>query len=177
MSIYYIDGYNVIHHSALLRPLAMQDFEAARDALIERVGRFCVATGHQAKIVFDGRGRNIQPSRPLASVPSLEVVYSPGTKTADSLIERTVYASNNRRNIIVVSADRGIRNLCYSLNSLVMDPDNFLSEIKDAENDTRSTLQLIQRTDSLNRIEERLGGAALDKLSALKAQLEQKKRP
>ncbi len=52
-STYYIDGYNVIHHSSMLRPLADQDFEAAREAFIEKVGRFCVATGNEAKIIFD----------------------------------------------------------------------------------------------------------------------------
>ena len=176
MATYYIDGYNVIHKSSELRPLAMINFEAARDALIESVGRFCTVTGHQAKIVFDGRGRNQQPGKPLAGVPSVEVIYSPGNKTADALIERTVYNSPNRRDIIVVSGDRGIRNLCYSLNSLVMDPDNFLSSIHQSETDTRTTLSLIQKNDPINRMEGRLNESAIDKLNALKAELENRNK-
>ena len=174
MAIYYIDGYNVIHKSSALRPLAMMNFEAARDALIESVGRFCTVTGHQAKIVFDGRGRNQQPGKPLPGVPSVEVLYSPGNKTADALIERTVYNAANRRELIVVSGDRGIRNLCYSLNALVMDPDNFLASIRQAETETRTTLSLIQKNDPLNRVEGRLDESAISKLNALKAELEKR---
>jgi predicted RNA-binding protein with PIN domain len=169
---YYIDGYNVIHHSALLRPLADQDFEAARAALVEKVSRFCVATGNQAKIIFDGRGRQPDPVAPLAQVPGLEVLYSPGHQSADTLIERIVYAAEDRRSIIVVSGDRGIRALCRGLNALVMEPDNFLATVRDADADTRRALQHIQRPDTLRRIENRLDATDLDRLNRIKKDLE-----
>ncbi len=173
-SVYYIDGYNVLHHSSLLRPLAEQDFEAARGALIEKVGRFCSATGNQAKIVFDGRGRRAEPIPQLKLFPGLEVVYSPGHQSADALIERTVYGATNRRSIIVVSGDRGIRNLCRGLNALVMDPDNFLSSVRASDADTRAVIEKNQRPDNLRWMESRLGGASLDALRKLKTDLESK---
>ena len=170
-STYYIDGYNVIHHSSLLKPLAVQNFEAARDALIEKVGRFCAATGSLAKIVFDGRGRQIQPLSPSLQYPGLEVLYSPGHQSADTVIERIVYKSPNRRNVIVVSADRGIRDLCRGLNALVMEPDNFLASVREADTDTRITLERIGRPDSLLRVEERLDDAALAKLAKIRREI------
>ena len=169
---YYIDGYNVIHHSTLLRPLAQQDFEAARDALIEKVARFCVATGNHAKIVFDGRGRAAAPLTPLPGAPDLEVLYSPGHQSADALIERVVYAATNRRAIIVVSADRGIRDLCRNLNALVMEPDNFLASVREADGNTRSTLEFLERGDTLRRVENRLDERDLDQLRKLKEKLD-----
>jgi predicted RNA-binding protein with PIN domain len=170
-STYYIDGYNVIHHSSMLRPLAAQDFEAAREALIEKVGRFCAATGCQAKIIFDGRGRLAQPVIPACQYPGLEVTYSPGHQSADAVIERTVYMSSDRRSIIVVSADRGIRDLCRGLNALVMEPDNFLASVREADTDTRITLERIGRPDSLLRVEERLDDAALAKLAKIRREV------
>ena len=169
---YYIDGYNVIHHSLLLKPLAAQDFEAARDALIEKVGRFCIATGHQAKIVFDGRGRRAQPPASVAHAPGLEVMYSPGHQTADALIERTVYAASDRRSVIVVTADRGIRSLCRGLSALVMEPDNFLSQVRETEAETRATIDHIQRPDALRRVEGRIDEASLERLQRLRKDLE-----
>ena len=169
--IYYIDGYNVIHHSSLLKPLAAQDFESARDALVEKVARFCVATGGQAKIVFDGRGRQDQPRTSLPGVPGLEVIYSPGHRSADTLIERIVYTTEDRRSIIVVSADRGIRTLCRGLNAMVMEPDNFLATVRETEADTRASLEQAQRPDALLRIEGRLDQDALERLLKLRQTL------
>lgn len=169
---YYVDGYNVIHHSSRLRPLAAENFELAREALIEHVGRFCVATGSIVKIVFDGRGRRAETAPIARGVTGLEVIYSPGHKTADAVIERTVYNTANRRNVIVVSGDRGIRDLCRGLSALVMDPDTFLTTIGESESDTRATLQHLQRGDTLNRVESRLDETNMSKLMQLRKQLE-----
>ena len=171
-STYYIDGYNVIHHSSLLQPLAVQDFEAARDALIEKVGRFCAATGSVAKIVFDGRGRQIQPLSPSLQYPGLEVLYSPGHQSADTVIERIVYASPNRRNVIVVSADRGIRDLCRGLNALVMEPDNFINTVRESDAETRTTVEKTQKHDTLLRVEERLDDTTLARLTEIRRKLD-----
>lgn len=168
---YYIDGYNVIHHSSWLKPLAAQDFESARDALVEKVARFCVATGGQAKIVFDGRGRQTQPLAPLTGIPGLEVIYSPGHRSADTLIERIVYTAQDRRSIIVVSADRGIRTVCRGLSAMVMEPDNFLATVREAEADTRASLEQVQRPDALLRIEGRLDQDTLERLAKLRQTL------
>ena len=170
-STYYIDGYNVIHHSSLLQPLAEQDFEAAREALIEKVGRFCSATGSTAKIVFDGRGRRIQPMEPVSHYPGLEVLYSPGHQSADTVIERIVYTSSDRRNVIVVSGDRGIRDLCRGLNALVMEPDNFLKTVRESDAETRNTVTRTQKHDSLLRVEERLDDAMIARLARIKREL------
>lgn len=170
--IYFVDGYNVIHHSARLRPLALESFERARDALVENVGRFCVATGHTVKIVFDGRGRRAEPAPPLKGIKGLEVLYSPGHQSADALIERAVYQTPNRRNVIVVSGDRGIRDLCRGLSALVMDPDTFLDTIGESESETRAAMNHLQRADTLNRVENRLGEAHISMLEQLKRKLE-----
>lgn len=174
ISSYYIDGYNVIYHSSVLKPLALENFEIARDALIEKVARFCVATGHHAKIIFDGRGRRSQPFVPIAGAPGLEVVYSTGKQSADAFIERTVYAASNPRTIVVVSGDRGIRDLCRNLNALVIEPDNFLASIRETDGDTRATIQRTQRNDTLQRIENRLDDNAIGLLLKHKQELEEK---
>lgn len=168
---YYVDGYNVIHHSSLLRPLLRHSFENARDALIEEAARFAIATGQQVKVVFDGRGRKTEAGTPVLTAPGLEVLYSPGHLTADALIERIVYNSPERRSVIVVSADRGIRTLCHTLNALVMDPDNFLASVREKDSLTRSIIQNLQRPDNHGRIEERLDDETIEKLRKLRDDL------
>jgi predicted RNA-binding protein with PIN domain len=170
-TIYYIDGYNVIHFSKLLQPMARQDFESAREALIDKVARFCTATGNHAKIVFDGRGRKIEPVAPAYKVSGLEILYSPGHKTADSVIERIVYSAPDRYSVIVVSGDQGIRTFCRGLGALVMEPDNFLASIRETDADTRATLKNLQSPDTQRRVEERLAPDALERLRQLKEKL------
>jgi len=157
INAYYIDGYNVIYHSATLKPLALENFEIARDALIEKVGRFCVATGHHAKIVFDGRGRRGQAPASFEGAPNLEIMYTHGQQSADALIERTVYTAPTPRNIVVVSGDRGIQDLCRNLNALIIEPDNFLASIRETDG-----------------VENRLDGNAIDRLLKYKQDLEKK---
>ena len=165
---YYIDGYNVIHHSSLLEPLARKHFEAARDALVEKVSRFCVATGCRAQIVFDGRGRHGRSADTTDTAPGVEIVYSPGHLTADTLIERTVHGATDRRAICVVSADRGIRDMCRGMNALVMEPDNFLATVRQAIETTRVTLDNIKTRDTLHRLENRLDDATRERLEEIK---------
>ncbi|MBN2308557.1 MAG: NYN domain-containing protein [Candidatus Hydrogenedentes bacterium] len=168
---YYIDGYNVIHFCPALRPLADANFESARDALIERVARFCSASGDSAKIVFDGRGRQADPHLPFRAGPGLEVVYSPAHQSADALIERTAYHAPNRRDLVVVTGDRGIRGLCRGMGTLVMEPNHFLSTIDERLNRERDDLQRTHERHTGISIEERLDEASQSRIQALKKRL------
>ncbi|GMV93851.1 MAG: hypothetical protein AMXMBFR82_36290 [Candidatus Hydrogenedentota bacterium] len=171
MSIYLIDGYNVIHKCPQLRPLTQTNFEASRDSLIDRVARYCSLTSHHAKIVFDGRGRRQEPSLPECGTANVEIIFSPGHHTADTLIERIVYDARNRRDYVVVSGDRGIRNLVGGLGGLTMIPASFLTEIDQALESASSALRNQTRQHRASHLEDRLSGDSLERLKRLKGKL------
>jgi predicted RNA-binding protein with PIN domain len=171
---YYIDGYNVIHFCEELRPLAMHNFEAGRDALVEKVAQWCSETGEHAKIVFDGRGRRAENTAPPLGVAGLEVIYSPAHKSADTLIERMAYKSKNRRELVVVTGDFGIRDLCSSLGTLIMDPDNFLRTMDEAVRESRSDLRVRRNTNTKPTVEDQLGQDELAHLKKLRDKLDGK---
>lgn len=170
-SIYLIDAYNVMYQCPRLKPLARRDFEAARDALVDRVSRYCGTTGDPAKVIFDGRGQKPELHTPYRGAPGLEVIYSPGHLTADAIIEREVYAARNRREIVVVSGDRGIRDLCRGLGSLVMSPDHFLEMIDEVLTRSSTQLRTTYERYSANLLEDRLPDHARDKLTKLRKRL------
>jgi uncharacterized protein len=170
-TLYYIDGYNVIHHCAQLGPLARRDFEAARETLIEQLARFCAATGDSATLVFDGRGRRLEPVRPSKAAPGVQIVYAPRDRSADAVIERMAYHAENRRELVVVSADRGIRDLCRGLGTLVMDATNFLRTVEDVLARSRHHLIEHTRQHRQNRLRDRLDPDAIARLEELKNQL------
>lgn len=172
-TLYYIDGYNVVHHAPALVALARHDLERARETLVDHVAHFCSLTGERARVVFDGQGRQSQPMRPLTA-PGVEVIFAPAHKSADAYIERAVYKTADRREIIVVTADRGIRDLCMGLGALVMSPEAFLNAAR--QNDT---LQSAQRRvsgngDLIGRIEDRVEEPVRARLKALRDKLEKK---
>jgi predicted RNA-binding protein with PIN domain len=175
MPTFYIDGYNVIHQCPRLLRLSKSGFEAARDGLIERVARFVGTTGEPSTIVFDGRGRNAEPHTPFRGPPGLEVIYSPGHLTADAVIERHVYASSNRRDIVVVTGDHGIRDLCRGLGSLVMSPDHFLTIVEETLANSTAHLRTTFEKFSTNFLEDRLPDETREHLLRLKDSFNKKK--
>lgn len=172
-SIYLIDGYNVIHHCRQLQPLARRDFEAARDALVERVSKYCSLSGDPTKVIFDGRGQKKEQHTPHRGAPGLEVIYSPGHLTADAIIEREVYAAHNRREMVVVTGDRGIRNLCRGLGALVMAPEHFLGMIDEGLARSSAQLRNVYERFSTNLLEERLSEHGREKLERLRKRLKE----
>jgi len=169
---YYVDGYNVLHKSSLLRPLADEDFESARDALIEKVAAFCAASGKRAVLVFDGRGRQQpQVQENNLGVKNLEILYGPGNLTADAVIERLIYQTSNKLDAVVVSNDRGLRDLCRGMGALLMDADNYLATGREARSDVSAVLARTRRDTTLDHLEDRLSGDALRRLKELKNRL------
>jgi len=171
MSIYLIDGYNVIHKCPQLQPLTRTDFEASRDTLIDRVARFCSLTGESAKIIFDGRGRRQEPSLPECGTANVEIIFSPGHQTADTLIERIVYGANNRRDYIVVSGDRGIRDLVGGLGGLTMIPGSFLTEVQQVLDRSSTALRNQTHQHRSSHLQDRLSGDSLERLKQVKDRL------
>lgn len=168
---HFIDGYNVIHKSRTLGPIVRQDFERAREILIERIALFCIATGHQATIVFDGQARHRPETvEHYRHVPGLSVVYSPAKVAADTVIERYVYQASARLEIVVVSNDRGLRDLCRNMGALVMEADAFLGEVRASQAGTSETL-LRTQTPHPGHLEDRLDESSLGRLRALREKI------
>ncbi|MDQ1255813.1 MAG: uncharacterized protein QG656_407 [Candidatus Hydrogenedentes bacterium] len=168
---YLIDGYNVIHHSAILKPLLDTHFEAARDALVDKVAQFCSVSGHRARIVFDGRGQKGASGMDLPGAPGLDVFFSADGQSADAVIERLVYASSSRRDTIVVTSDRGIRGLCMGLGAFTMEPDNFLVDAREVQSRLFEHLDRSRREDPPQRVQDRLDDATLEHLRQLRGEL------
>lgn len=175
-TLFYIDGYNVIHHCPDLMALAAVDFEAARDALVGRVTRYCCDTGQAARIVFDGCGRNSDRAAPARSAPCIEVLYSSELQTADALIERMVYEAGKRSELVVVTSDRGIRDLCGGLGALTMHPAHFFETIEESLRHSRSSLETAQyRLQRATRMEDHLDEDTRASLESLRKQLADRK--
>ena len=170
-SAYFIDAYNVAHHSKRLRPVLSRDLERAREMLIDKVAQFCITTAHEAYLVFDGRGRARADKVPHhRHVDHLHVVYTPLELTADAWIERRIYEHHDRMQTCVVTNDRGIRDLCRGMGAMTMDSENFLRTVAESHRDVDEVVSRANRP-SPDVVEERLDAGSLDALRKLRDSL------
>jgi hypothetical protein len=117
ISFIIVDGYNLIgvHH---------RDLEVRRSLLIDLLVRYRRKKGHQITVVFDGwkDGRGVETSSMSGGV---RIIYSRLGEKADSVIRRIV--STERHEWVVVSSDREIASHAWSMNSVPVPSEEFLS--------------------------------------------------
>ena len=164
---YYIDGYNVIHHSEELKRLLHGHFEVARYKLIDQTLRWCATSGEKAKIIFDGQGKRTEGSENHPDTNQVSILFSSKHKTADMIIERAVFQAPRKESIIVVSADRGITDFCMGKGALVMHPLHFWTTIRDADTETKRGIAKTQRKQ-MGTLEDSLDVSARELLERIK---------
>lgn len=169
--LYFVDGYNLLHFSAEWKDLARDDLETAREKLVDAVGKWCDGSGHRAKIVFDGRGRRTDTSVLAAHLTRVDVIYSSRHHSADSIIERCVYEEPDRDRVVVVTADRGILDLCSGMGAMTMRPEYFLEMTRDAAGTLTKRLQQRERHGDLGAIEDQLDEEQREKLDEFRREL------
>lgn len=168
---YYIDGYNVLHHCAELEELMRDHFEAARDQFIDRIIHWCAASGERANIIFDGQGKRTEASQDHSDTSLVEILFSSKHLTADMIIERAVFQASRRESIIVVSADRGITDLCMGKGALVMHPHHFWESIRETDSQTRRSVERTQ-TSRMGSLEDTLDESAREHLERIRGELD-----
>jgi predicted RNA-binding protein with PIN domain len=121
-----VDGYNVIHRSAALRPGPERTLRQAREKLVNLLS-WAVGSG-DAKflVVFDGDGGR-SSDEPQGRV---EVRFSRPPKTADDLIRETVEEQMRRiERITVVTADLEVARHARAMGADVSLSDLFLASV------------------------------------------------
>lgn len=121
MSLHYIlDGYNIIHQ---IPGLSKGNLSDQRDNLINYINNKLPqgSLRNQVKVVFDGKA-DVFSSNDYKNVG---VVFSKG-ETADHKIKDLVEKSSNKKNIVVVTNDRGIKYAVRPLGAKVIAVKEFL---------------------------------------------------
>jgi len=168
---YYVDGYNVLHKSRMLQPLLRRSLETAREALIDRIAQFCVSTSNEVILVFDGQtAHQASEVDHYRGVRNLTVLYAPATHSADTEIERRVYQERNRLGVVVVSNDRGLRDLCRGMGALTMETESFLASTRETRQEMESVIART-RKESPSFLEDGLSPEAREALLRLKDKL------
>lgn len=100
----FVDGYNLLHAWRLLGEARTANLAAARHQLIDAARVVHDVAGMRVTVVFDGSGEAVA-SDPVETGDGFEVVFAPGDRTADTVIEMRVAAAASPSTCVVATGD------------------------------------------------------------------------
>lgn len=173
MTVYLIDGYNVLHQlmghrqapadaSAPFGP-GEPDLEDARKRLIDRIASYMGRTSDRAIVVFDSHAQTLQKQE--SATANMEVYFGSFSHSADSIIEREAFATSAGENVIVVSSDYQLQKTIFRPNVIRRSSRQFVSDLQDETKSVAISQNCIRMS---HRIEDRVDPETVDKLKALR---------
>jgi predicted RNA-binding protein with PIN domain len=159
-TLYVVDGYNVLH--ALFPRLAKAELADRRRWLTDQLAGFAARRAARVVLVFDGRGRQVTCATPIPGA-ALEVCYSGGAHSADTLIARRIAEREADTPVVVVSADQEVQRTAtragvsrMTPRELGLDMTTFAQELDKSVGMSRmrSTLEDKVDVETLRKLEE-----------------------
>jgi predicted RNA-binding protein with PIN domain len=135
-----VDGYNIIGASQDLNLFDEDDFEDARDWLIEKLADYQGFTGTKVYLIFDahrvpGIGKKLKSKR-------LQIIFTKENETADERIERLVGEIKRvQRRIYVATSDHTEQWVVFGQGALRKSARELIIELKNMETEIKATLK------------------------------------
>jgi hypothetical protein len=147
MKHYIIDGNNLIGKVKKLSELQKKDKQSAREQLIYFLQNYFFGKKIKLSLHFDGYEKS-----PL-NLPNGKIIYSE-SKTADEKIKDQISSSKNRRAIVVVSSDNGIRDYAKVCRCTLMTSEEFYKEFasKNETDDEEKRIKEINNVDEFKKL-------------------------
>jgi len=123
-----IDGYNVLHYIPAFKKYIAGDIEEGRHQLIDLISNYQGYHGGKVTLVFDAH-KTARIAKERSAYRNIEIIFSRKNETADSVIEKMVYESEDKDNICVVTSDRVFRMTVFGMRVQVMTAELFLKSI------------------------------------------------
>jgi predicted RNA-binding protein with PIN domain len=174
MTVYLIDGYNLLHqivgHNDLL------DLEDERTHMVDRIASYMGGSSDRAIIVFDAHSQLLQKQE--SATRNVEIYFGSFSRSADSIIEKEAFAISQGESVVVVTSDYELQRTTFRPNVIRQSSRQFAAELQ--EHTKRIAISPDCITMS-HRIEDRMDPGTVDRLKTLREELsaheENKKEP
>lgn len=142
-----MDGANILHAWEELRRVALRDVPSARSQLIQQLA--VVHDGEQIRltIVFDGRGKELAVEHPFQQ-PTLSVIHTPSSLTADDVIEQMVANSATPAKCCVATDDRAERETVMAAGAMTMDSEGLRGWVRRVQSVQRNSVQKLRTANN-----------------------------
>jgi predicted RNA-binding protein with PIN domain len=187
MTVYLIDGYNVLHQmmghkqffagkggvgskgtggAAVPGADHEADLEDTRKRLLDRIASYMGRTSDRAIVVFDSHAQLLQKQE--SATGNVRVYFGSFSQSADSIIEREVYALSAGENVVVISSDYQLQKTIFRPNVIRRSSRQFVGDLQE---ETKSIAISPNCTTMSHRVEDRVEPETVDKLKALRDSL------
>lgn len=135
-----IDGYNLIFADEKLKETAVENIDAAREKLINKLVNYTSYTGREVILVFDayavpqGRGSKSDEAK-------LHLVYTKEGETADAYIEKIADETGRNENLKVVSSDSMVQLAALRSGVIRISAREFMAELETALAEMRDRIK------------------------------------
>jgi predicted RNA-binding protein with PIN domain len=146
--------------------LGERDLEDERRHLIDRIASYMGGTSDRAIVVFDSHAQMLQKTE--SATANVEVYFGSFSRSADTIIEREVYATSAGESVVVVSSDYQLQKTIFLPNVIRRSSRQFVADLQ--EHTKRIAISENCITMS-HRIEERIDPGTVDRLKALRDEL------
>lgn len=137
-----VDGHSVIFAWPELRKLHGRRMALARDELVKILTEYQDASGVRVVAVFDGKGESTTDQ---SEPGGIQVFYSAGKVSADSIIERLVAKYAKEHDMTVVTNDHLEQQTAISFGAMAISTDAFRDLVNDAAADLARRLKAHRR--------------------------------
>ena len=161
MSVYLIDGYNVLHE--YLGHGEVTDLEEERNRLIDHIASYMGGSSDRAIVVFDSRVQLLQKTE--SATRNVEVYFGSFSRSADMIIEREVYQLIAGESVTVVSSDYQLQKTTFLPKVIRRSSRQF---VEDLQHHTKSIANPSNCITMNQRIEDRVGRETVERLKALR---------
>jgi predicted RNA-binding protein with PIN domain len=197
VSVYLIDGYNVLHQflghhrgpnrsvrspsdrklhghdyggaEGESRPSSQPgavDLEDERRRLLDRIASYMGGTVDRAIVVFDSHSQVLQKTE--SATRNVDVYFGSFSRSADSIIEREVYALSAGETVVVVSSDYQLQKTIFLPNVIRRSSRQFVADLQEHTKRIANPGNCITMS---HRIEERVDPETVERLKALRDEL------
>jgi predicted RNA-binding protein with PIN domain len=161
VSVYLIDGYNLLHQ--VLGHEAAGNLEEERGRLVDRIASYMGGTSDRAIVVFDAHSQVLQKTE--SATRNVEVYFGSFSRSADSIIEKEAYDLSEGGSVVVVSSD-------YALQQTILRPNVIRRSSRQFAGDLQEHTKKIAISQNCitmgHRIEDRIDPGTVDRLKALR---------
>ncbi len=124
-----VDGHSIIFAWPELRILHSRRSSLAREALVKQLRDYQDWTGVHVVVVFDGRGPSVSHQ---AEPGEVQIFYSRGGQTADSIIERLASKYADRFRLVVATGDYLEQETASACGAETVSPDRLRELLQEA---------------------------------------------
>jgi predicted RNA-binding protein with PIN domain len=164
MTVYLIDGYNLLHQ--LLGHRELLDLEDERAHLVDRIASYMGGSSDRAVVVFDAHSQLLQKQE--SATRNVEIYFGSFSRSADSIIEKEAFNISQGESVVVVTSDYQLQRTTFRPNVIRQSSRQFAGELQE------HTKRIAISPDCItmnHRIEDRIDPGTVDRLKTLRERL------